>query len=187
MSVSPGWAAVASCLSRRLQGHQAGLPQAPIILLLLPWVPEYVRPLCVPVKSESLFPPPLWDSWNRVSVAFKAKFSGGLFSQCRTPGLGRPTWGLNLSLHWENLCNFNYFPFGSCQSRGMGLTYIATPSLPHTSSILCIFSWRPFLIGSRSLSLMIALQKEVLLVCLWEEVSSGSSSSTILSQLSNVL
>ena len=48
-----------SCLLP-FQGHQVDLTQAPVTLLLLPWVPEYVRLLCVPIRSEvSLSPSPL--------------------------------------------------------------------------------------------------------------------------------
>ena len=41
-------------------------------------------------------------------LTFKAKYSGGLSSHCRSSRFMRPTWGSDLSLLWENLCNCNY-------------------------------------------------------------------------------
>ena len=61
---------------------------------------------------------------SRVSIsfplAFKAKHSRGLSSQCRTPRLGSLMWGSDLSLCREKLCNYNYSPICGLPTWGYG-------------------------------------------------------------------
>ena len=68
-----------------LQDKQLGLTQGPNKLLLLPWVLEHVRFLCVPLKGGiSVSHRPL--GLPKVSqVAFKAKCCGDLSPWCRKP------------------------------------------------------------------------------------------------------
>ena len=84
-------------LLETLQNQQVCLTQAPLKLLLLPWVLEHVRFCVHPLTVKSLFLSALCDSQKKALLAFKAICSVGLSSWCRTPGLGSLTRGLNLS------------------------------------------------------------------------------------------
>ena len=46
------------------------------------------------------------------STDLQSQVSGGLYSWCITPGLGRLMWGLDHSLFWGNFCSCDY-PFVS--------------------------------------------------------------------------
>ena len=51
-------------LQETLQDQQVGLAQAPIKLLLFPWILVHVRFCVCPLAVKSLFPPVLWASCN---------------------------------------------------------------------------------------------------------------------------
>ena len=98
-----------------LQDQQVGLPQDPMKSLLFPWVLVHTR-ICVhPPRVESLFPPVLWSSCTQALLTFKAKYSGGSFSQCQTPRL---MWGSEHSLLWENFCDIIVLQFVGHPPRG---------------------------------------------------------------------
>ena len=78
---------------------------------LFPLGPGAHETLCVPPRVEFLFPPVLWNSCNQTPLAFKARFSGVSSSRCQTLRLGSLTWGLELSLLWENFCDIIIFQF----------------------------------------------------------------------------
>ena len=94
----------------------------------LPWA--HMK-LCVPPPSmESLFPLVLWSSCTQASLAYHAMSSNGSSSQCQTPRHGRLTWGSELSLLWENLCNIVIFQSTGHPPSENGIAYIAqTPLL----------------------------------------------------------
>ena len=60
--------------------------------------------------SWSPFPTALQVFPIQAPLAFKVQRAGGSSSQCRTPGLRSPMWGLDPSLLGENLCDFDYPP-----------------------------------------------------------------------------
>lgn len=110
ISMSPGWAPVASSLSwESLQDQQVGLTQAPFTLLLLPRVSEHVRFCVHPLRVESISHSHM--ALLKVSSAgLQSQMFWGLYSQPRTPGLGDSEVGLRPLASWvgENLFNPNY-------------------------------------------------------------------------------
>ena len=72
-------------LQETLQDQQVGLAQAPIKLLLLPWVPVHVRFCVCPLRVKSLFPrtPEIKPQWPS-----KPNFLGA-----DLPSAGPPGWG----------------------------------------------------------------------------------------------
>ena len=69
---------------------------------------------CVcPPRVAFLFPPVLWSFCDEAPLTFKAKCSGGSSSQFQIPILGSLTWGSELSLLWENLCDIIILVCGS--------------------------------------------------------------------------
>ena len=119
-------------------------------------------------------------------AGLKAKCSGNSSSRCRTPSLESPMWGSELSLLCENLCIVIILQLVGCPPRGVEFDYISSlPLLPISLRfLLYVFSCRrSFLVGSSLFSLMVVLQRVVTLMCLPEEISSGSFYSTILATL----
>ena len=108
--------------------------------------------------------------------------SPGSSSQSQTSRLGSLTWGLELLLLWENFYHISILQFvGHPPGRyGIWLYLECTPST---------VSWFPYIFGCRifwggsfqSFLSMVVQQIVVILVCLWEEVSSRSFYSAILS------
>ena len=93
-------------LSRFLRSHCSALG------------PSTGETLCAPSKSGvSVFPSPV--------VPFKAKCSRGSSSLYQTPRLGSLTWGLELLLLCEGLCNTIIFQFMSQPPVDMGCDYTA--------------------------------------------------------------
>ena len=90
------------------QYQQVGLTQSPFKLRPLHWDSELVRGCTCPLRLESLFPTVLWLSHMQAPLAFKARCSGVLSSQCKAPGLGIPMRGSEPLLLGENLCNCDY-------------------------------------------------------------------------------
>ena len=74
----------------------------------MPRVPVDVKPVCT-LQEQSLFPPELWRSCTKAPPAFKDKCPGGSSSRCQNPRQGSLTWGLELSLLWENLYDLFIF------------------------------------------------------------------------------
>ena len=97
--------------------------------------------ICVhPLRVESIS----YSSLHPLKVSttgLQSKHSGGWFSWCRTPRLGRIMWGSEPSLLWENLCNCNYPPLVGHQPLGMVLDYTTSlPLLPASWFLLSIFT-----------------------------------------------
>ena len=128
------------------QDQQVGLAHASIKLLLLPLVLVCVRFCVHPLRVKSISPIPV-RLLNLSPAGLQNQMSRGLCSWCRTPGLGSLTWGSELSLLWENLCNIIILQFVGCPPRGMGLDYITSLHIL-LWFLLYIFSCRSFLIGS---------------------------------------
>ena len=98
----------------------------------------------------------------------------------------------NIILYWlYNLCNCNYPSIcGLTKLKGVGLGYtVSLPLLPISLwlFLLSIIVGRSFLLPFQSFASIVALQIIVILVCLWEDVSSGSSYSAILATSSLLL
>ena len=110
LSMSPG----SPPPQETLQDQQVSLGQSSIKLLLLPLVPGCMRFCVCPLRVKSLFPSILRSFCVQVLQAFKAKSS----SWCQTPGLEGLTWGSELSLLCENLCNIINLQFVGCPPRG---------------------------------------------------------------------
>lgn len=69
----------------------------------------------------------------------KAKFSGGSFSWYQTPRLQSLTWGSELSLQWENICEKIILQFVGCRLVGRGFDNIVKePLLPSHSVVFFV-------------------------------------------------
>ena len=79
-------------LPRRL--FKTSWSQAPTKLWLLPLALVCMRLCMHPLRVKFLFPPILCSSCNQVLLGFKAKCSGGSYSQCQTL-TGLTLWGLS--------------------------------------------------------------------------------------------
>ena len=127
VSVYPGSVPVApaSPLWEVLQDRQASLTQVPFTLVLLLWVLECVKFSMHLLRVEALFPIALWGFPKPAPLAFKAKHSGGSYSQSRSPGLGSPMWDSD-----SDLCNWLSSHLWVIR-QGVGvLTILHVPSLP---------------------------------------------------------
>ena len=153
------------------QDLQSGLTQA-AVKLLLPWILACVR-VCVPPSGvESLFPTAFWDSRKEVLLAFKAKRCGGLFFRCWWAHRGAQN-----SVLWENLCNVIILQFVGCPPRGYGTRLHHDSATSSHSLEFLFYVWncgRSFLIEPVLFIVHCSTNSRVILVCLWEEVSSGS-------------
>ena len=149
--------------------------------LTFPWVLVQVRSYVHPPGMESLFPLILWSLWIQVLLAFKARFSGGSFSQCWTLRLRSLTWGSERSLLWGNLWDMIILQLVGHPPTWYGIWLYWECASPSIWFLLYIIGCRISLAGGMSqyffLS-MAALQLVVILLCSWE-VSSGSFYSTI--------
>ena len=138
----------------------------------LPWVPVHMKPCVHPPRVESLFPPILWSSCTQALLAFKAKCSGGSSFWCQMPSLGSLTWGLELSLLRENLCNIIIFHFVGRPPNGYGI-WLYQESAPPTISLwlLCLWVQNIFFGRFEFFLLTFVRQLVVILVFLWEELN----------------
>ena len=85
-------------LQEALQNQQVGLIWTPIILLLLPWVPQHVRFLCVPIKGEASISPNPLELLKLSSTSLQSQMLWGLVFSVQDPVLRSPMWGLDISL-----------------------------------------------------------------------------------------
>ena len=136
-----------------------------------------MRPCVHPPRVEFLFSPVLWSSCHQAPLAFKAKCSGGSSSLCQIPRLGSQTWGSELSLLWENLCDTIIFQFvGHPPSRYGIWLYHKYALLLSCCGFFFVFGHRISFFGRfQSFLLMVVQQIVVVLVFSWEEVSSSPS------------
>ena len=103
--------------------------------------------LCVcPPRVESLFPPVLSKSCNKIPLAFKIWFSGNSFSCCRTPRLGRLMWGSEPSLQWVDFCGIIVLQFVSHPSSGNRIWFYCDCTHPTVllRLLLCLWMWHIF-------------------------------------------
>ena len=124
VSVSPGWATASRLLplQETFQDQQVDVAQAPIKLLLLPWVPVHMKFCVYSWKVKPVFPPVFW----------------GLSFWCQIPGLRSLTWGSGLSLVGEPLL-YNYSPVWGSPSQGVwDLITPALTSLPLQPSLTVV-------------------------------------------------
>ena len=94
---------------------------------------------CISVlrRKWSPFPTALQVFPIQAPLVFKIKCARGSSSQCRIPGLGSPTWGLNPLLFGKNLWNFVYPPIYRSPTWSSGLDYMA--SLPLLTWFLVLY------------------------------------------------
>ena len=69
-----------------------------------PWAPMCTLLSVCPPRVESLFPPVLLKSCNKIPLDFKVWFSGNSSSRCQTRRLGSLTWDSEPSLQWVDFC-----------------------------------------------------------------------------------
>lgn len=132
---------------------------------------------------ESLFLPVLWSSCNQAPLAFKAKCCGGSSSQCLTFRLWSLAWCSELSLPLENFCDIIILQSLGRLPGWYGI-WLHCEGPPPTISwfLLYVFGCRTSFFGRiQSILSIVVQQLVVILVCLWEEVSSKSSYSATLS------
>ena len=124
-------------LQETLRYQQVILAQALMRSLLFPLDPSAHKT----PRVEFLFPPVLWNSFDQTLLAFKARCSGGSSFQCQTPRLGSLTWGSELSLLWENLCDIIIFPFVGRPPGGYGIWFYHDCTPPTTLLWLLLCLW----------------------------------------------
>ena len=100
--------------------------------------------LCVcPPRVESLFPPVLSMSCNKIPLAFKVWFSRNSSSCCRTPRLGSLTWGSEPPLQWVAFCGISVLQFVSHPPNSHGIWFDCDCAPPTISLwlLLCLWMW----------------------------------------------
>lgn len=103
-----------------LQDKQVGLTQGPNKLLLLPWVLEHVRFLCVPFRCGiSYFPPPSMSPKSKPGGLQSQMLWGPIFLVQKTQAR-EPDVELKPLAAWENLCSSVIFV--GHPPRGIDLT-----------------------------------------------------------------
>ena len=123
--------------------------------------------LCVcPPRVESLFPPVLSKSCSHILLAFKVWFSRNSSSCCRTPRLGRLTWGSEAPLQWVDFCGIIVLHFVSHPPSSYGVWfYCDCALLPSHCGFSFVFGCGvSFLMSSSVFMLMIVQQLVVILV-----------------------
>ena len=126
MSLFPGWAPVASCLSRRLLKISRKVWSRLFSNCCSALCSRACEILCSPFKSAvSIFHSPL--ALPKVSLAgIKAKCSGGSSSHCRMPRLGSPVRSSNPCSLGRNSAIVITLLFVDRPCRGVGLYYVAS-------------------------------------------------------------
>ena len=119
------------------QGQQVALAQAPVKLLLLPWVPVHMKFCEHHLRVKSLFSPVLWGWLPKLSPTDPK----ALCSWCRTPGSDMEL--RTLAPVGEPLQhNTIILQFLGCLPRDMRLDYIVSLTLPSFSLwFLLLFSY----------------------------------------------
>ena len=69
--------------------------------------------------QESLFPPVLWEFYNKIPLFFKVRFPGDSQSLCWIPRLGWLMWGLESLQQCENLFGIIVHQFVGCHRKAM--------------------------------------------------------------------
>ena len=165
--------------------QHVGLALAPMKSLLFPGLLMCTRTCMHPARVESLLPPVLWRSCIQAPLAFKVKCSGGSSSPYQTPSLGSLIWGSQLSLLLENFSNIIILQFVIRPPKGYGIWLYDECNLP--TILLSFFMSLDVgclsLVGSSLFLSVVVLKLVLILVFLWEEVSSRSFYSAILSPL----
>ena len=103
--------------------------------------------LCVcPPRVESLFPPVLSKSWNKISLAFKVWFSRNSSSHCRTPRLVSLTRHSEPSLQWVDCCVMSVLQFVNHPPSSYGIWFYRDCAHPTVSLwlLFCLWMWDIF-------------------------------------------
>ena len=127
-------------LQEILQGQQVDLAQAPIKVLLLPWVLVHMRFCVSPLRVKS-FSPSLVGLLQLSPTGLQSEMVWGLLFLVLDLQTGVLTWGSTFSLWWENFCNIIILQFVDCASEDYGICLYGE-STPPTSlvfiSSLCL-------------------------------------------------
>lgn len=130
MSVSPGEVPVASWLPGLLSNISKWVWPGLLSNHCLCAGPQSMRFCVHPLRVGSLFPTAL-PLCLQTLLAFKARYSAGSSSQCRTPWLG----SLDPMLLGENLCSGDYPAFYRSLSQGCrSLLHLCLSYPPHCGS-----------------------------------------------------
>ena len=101
-------------------------------LLFLSWISEYVRFCVHPLRVGSLFPTALPVSCTQALLAFKARYSAGSSSQCRTPHPHPQVGSSDPMLLGEILCSGDYPAFYRLPNHGYrSLLHLCLSYPPH--------------------------------------------------------
>ena len=123
------------------QDKQVGLAQAPIKLLLLPWVLEHER-FCAHHLSEVAFPHSPVGLPKLSPASSQGQWLWELIFLVQTPGLRSLMQGSELSLLWESLCNIIIIQSVGHPPGHMGFHYITSPLLlPVCYSLRKAWTW----------------------------------------------
>ena len=150
-----------------LQDQQVDLTRTSRTLLLLPWVPEYVRFFMHPFRADLYFPQPSCSPKSKPTSLQRQTFWELIF-QVQNPQAGEPDVGLRLIAS-----SFAVVIILVCglPTQWYGLDYTASLLLLPVSLglLLYIFSCRrSFLLAFWSFSSIVATQIVVISVCLWK-------------------
>lgn len=150
-----------------------------MVSLLLWWDPVHTAS-CVHSKSGISVSPVLWSSCIHALLVFKAKCCGASFWY-QSFRLGSLTW--DSELLWENSCDVIILKFVGSPTQESWDLIIYHKCAPPISLwfLLCLWMQNSFYSRFQSLLLMVFQELVVILVFLWEEVSSRCFSSAILS------
>ena len=132
--------------------------------------------LCPP-WLESLFPPVLWKSYNKITLVLKARFPGDSQSLCHIPRLLSLTWCSKPSQQCKNFDLTILQSMGHLPSEyGIWFYHDFTPPTVSLWVLLCLWMWGIFffLVGS-GLLLSIVVQQLVAVLVVSQEMSALSS------------
>ena len=133
---------------------------------------ETARWILCPLRLVSLFPPVLWQSYNRIPLAFKVRFPGDSQSLCQIARLGSLLWGPEPSRQWENLFGIIVLQFVGHLPIWYGIWFYHdfAPLTILLQFLLCLWTWG--ILFWWVPVLMVVQQLVVILVLLQEESAS---------------
>ena len=108
-------------LQETLQDEQVGLVQAPIKLLLLPWVLVCMRFLYVPFKSEVSISPSPVGLLPLSSAGLQSQLFWGLVFLVPEPQAGEADMGLRILTPIREPLQYNYSPVCGFPTGGYGI------------------------------------------------------------------
>ena len=140
------------------------------------WDPVHMKTCACLSRMRSPFPLVLWSSFPQAPLAFNAICSRGSSFQCQIPRHGPLTWGAQNSHSYRwisviqlfSVCGLRAWQIWGC------LYHIIAPPTSRCGLLLVFWSRIPFE-SFQSIWLKIVQHLAVILLFLWEKVSSSSS------------